>query len=183
MENALDTIRRYDLAIYTKIYQLGYQNPLLYQFFLFFSRYGILIFSLSFIFLIWVKRINALICSGFALAIAGVIDLTIYIVWKRPRPYIAHADIASAVPDQSRVDISSFPSSHTYIAFAIATSIFLYGHRKLGTFLFVMAILVAISRIGVGLHYPSDIIGGAMLGIFSGIVAYYFTHKIEKYWE
>ena len=183
MENALDIIRRYDLTIYTKIYQLGYQNPAYYQFFLFFSRYGILIFLLSFIFLIWAKRINALICSGFAVAIAGTVDLIIYIVWKRPRPYIAHADIVSSIPANAQVDISSFPSSHTYIAFAIATSIFLYGHKKLGTFLFIMAILVAVSRIGVGLHYPSDIIGGAMLGIFSGIVAYYFTHKIEKYWE
>lgn len=183
MQNYLDTIRRYDLLIYTKIYQLGYQSPASYQFFLFFSRYGILFFFLSFIFLIWVKRINALICSGFAVAISGLIDLIIYIVWKRPRPYIAHADIVSSIPANANVDISSFPSSHTYIAFAIATSIFLYGHKKLGSFLFVIAILVAISRIGVGLHYPSDIIGGAMLGIFSGIAAYYFTHKIERYWE
>lgn len=183
MQNYLDAIRRYDLKTYTKIYQTGYQNPQLYQFFLIFSRYGILIFFLSFIYLIWVRKINALICSGFALAIAGSIDLIIYIVWKRPRPYIAHADIVSSIPENATVDISSFPSSHTYIAFAIATSIFLYGHKRLGSFLFLMAILVAISRIGVGLHYPSDIIGGAMLGIFSGIFAYYVIHKIEKYWE
>jgi len=179
----LDDVRQRDLAVYSKIYQLGFENPALYQFFLFFSRYGILLFFLSFIYLIWVKRINALICSMFALGIAGLIDLIIFIFWKRPRPFIAHANLVSAVADTSKVDIASFPSSHTYIAFAIATSIFLYGHKKLGAILFLIAILVAVSRVGVGLHYPSDIIGGATLGIFSGIFACYITHKIERYWE
>ena len=179
----LDTIRQYDLRVFLKLYQLGSNNPFIGSTYLFFSRYGIVIFFLSFIYLIWVRRINALLCSMLAMLTAGAVDLIIYIIWKRPRPFVAHADLIAQISDQTKVDISSFPSSHTYVAFAIATSIFLYGHKKLGSFLFIIAILVAISRVGAGLHYPSDIIGGAMLGIFSGIVAYLIIQKAERYWE
>lgn len=183
MVNLLDTIRSYDLRLYLELYNLGLNHPTIESLYYFFAKYGILIFFLSFIYLIWRTRINALICSMLSMAIAGIIDLIIYISWQRPRPFVAHADVVAPETSKFTVDISSFPSSHTYIAFAIATSIFLYGHKKLGTFLFIIAILVAISRIGAGLHYPSDVIGGAMLGIFSGIVAYLAVHKMQRYWE
>lgn len=183
MENTLSTIRQYDLRAFLKLYDLGLNNNFISSTYLFFSRYGIVVFFLSFIYLIWVKRINALLCSMLAMLLAGTVDLIIYIIWKRPRPFIAHADLMSQVADKTKVDLSSFPSSHTYVAFAVATSVFLYGHKKLGSFLFFIAILVAISRVGAGLHYPSDVIGGAMLGIFSGIIAYLFIQKVERYWE
>jgi len=183
MENVLSTIRQYDLRAFLKLYDLGLNNQFISSTYLFFSRYGIVIFFLSFIYLIWVRRINALLCSMFSMLLAGTVDLIIYILWKRPRPFVAHADLINQVLDQSKVDLSSFPSSHTYIAFAVATSIFLYGHKKLGSFLFIIAIIVAVSRVGAGLHYPSDVIGGAMLGIFSGILSYLIVQKAEKYWE
>ena len=140
MQNTLDTIRRYDLQTYLSIHRLGLDNRYIEGGYLFFSRYGIVLFFLSFIYLIWVKRINALLCSMLSVLIAGTVDLIIYIVWKRPRPFVAHADLVSSVPDQAKVDLSSFPSSHTYIAFAVATSIFLYGHKKLGSLLFIIAL-------------------------------------------
>jgi undecaprenyl-diphosphatase len=180
----LDKIRAYDFALYRFFYKDTSTNLCLEYFYYFFTRYGILIPFLAFIYLIWTKKINALICSGFALFLAGAVDLIIYIIWKRPRPYISHASLASDIETAKfSVDSASFPSSHTYIAFAIATSIFLYGHKKLGAALFLVAICVAIGRIGTGLHYPSDVIGGALLGIASGIIAYLVVHRAEKSWD
>jgi undecaprenyl-diphosphatase len=180
----LDKIRDYDFAVYKFFYKDTATNPNLEYFYYFFARYGILIPFFAFIYLIWTKKINALICSFFALFLAGTVDLLIFIVWKRPRPYITHASLVSDIQTSKfTVDSASFPSSHTYIAFAIATSIFLYGHKKLGSFLFLVAIGVAIGRIGTGLHYPSDVIGGALLGIASGIVAYLVVHRAEKSWD
>ncbi|MCX5853928.1 MAG: phosphatase PAP2 family protein [Deltaproteobacteria bacterium] len=45
-----------------------------------------------------------------------------------------------------------------------------------------MAVLVAIGRIGAGLHYPSDTVAGALLGIASGIAAHWFIRKNEHRW-
>jgi len=183
MTNFLDKIRYYDFNVYLRLNETSNEFYFLKIFFEGFAKYGILIAFLSFIYLIWTKKINALICSFFAIALAGTTDLVIYLIWKRPRPYISHEGIVNINPENYTVDVASFPSSHTYLAFAVATSIFLYGHKKLGTFLFLVAIFVAISRISTGLHYPSDTIGGALLGISAGMFAYIIVHKSEKNWE
>lgn len=181
--NIFDQIRALDFNLLYKLYVLGQSSEAIHAQYIFWARYGIVLSGLSFIYLIWHKRINAMICSMMAMALAGFVDLTIYLIWKRPRPYIAHAD--AVFPDTSglQVDVSSFPSSHTYICFAVAVSTILYGHKRLGSALLAIALLVAISRIGAGLHYPSDIIGGALLGTVSGIVSYLMVRKYEKHWE
>lgn len=57
----------------------------------------------------------------------------------------------------------SFPSSHAVNNFAMAT-LFAYYYRRWTWAFFAWAALVALSRVGVGVHYPSDIVGGAIIG-------------------
>lgn len=182
MISVINTIRHYDYGLFLDLYRLNHSNYFWSEFFYFFARYGILIVILSMVYLIWNKRINALICTLFAAFFASVVDVLIYLTWNRPRPFITHADITATI-DRMRIDASSFPSSHTYVAFAFATSVYLYGHKKLGTALYVIAICIALSRIANGLHYPSDVLGGALLGVASGIIAYIIVQKSEKYWN
>lgn len=180
MNNIIDKIRINDYNWYYNIYYLGLNNQLLGDTFFFFAKYGVVISFLSFTYLIWVKKINAFICAFLSMIIAGMSDIIISLFWNRPRPFITHHDLVTPITDGLRVDPTSFPSGHTYIAFAIATSIFLYGHHRLGTFLFLVAVGVAVGRIGAGLHYPSDIVAGAILGIVSGVVAYLLTRNFEE---
>jgi len=177
--NIFDTIRLYDFRIYFRLYELSMSSIFWRDFFYIFGRYGIIVFFVAFIYLIMKKKIRAFLCIFLAMGVAGAVDLLIYMFWQRPRPFIAHSDLVSNIYGTS-ANLSSFPSSHTYIAFAIATSIFLYGHRRLGSVLFVMAILVAMGRIGLGLHYPSDIVGGILLGILSGVAVYFMVRGWEK---
>jgi membrane-associated phospholipid phosphatase len=65
----------------------------------------------------------------------------------------------------------AFPSAHTANAFALATTISSY-HRKFGIIMFMWALLVAFSREYLGLHYFTDIVGGAVLGF---VVSYVIT--------
>lgn len=58
---------------------------------------------------------------------------------------------------------SSFPSKHTLLVFAVSTSVLLYN-RVLGSIMCGLAVMTGITRIWVGHHYPSDIIGSAILG-------------------
>lgn len=183
MINIINNLRHNDFTLYMSLYNLGQNSALAKEVFFFFAKYGIVLFLFSFAYLIWMKKINAFLCSFIAMALAGLIDLAIVLFWQRPRPFVSHDLIISSIGNLETGRISSFPSSHTYIVFAIATSVYLYGHKKLGTTLFLLAILVAVGRIGTGLHYPSDTIAGAILGILSGIVAYRFVSKNEKYWE
>ncbi len=184
MDTIFDKIRLYDYRIYKFFHGAIYGHLWIGDFYLFFAKYGIVLFFLAYIYLILKRKIEAFICTFVAMAIALSIDLIIVLAWKRPRPFISHSDeIMTPITEGLRVTSISFPSVHTYIAFAIATSVFLYGHKRLGTLLFFLALAIAISRVGAGLHYPSDIIGGALLGIASGIFAYIIVSSSEKRWE
>ncbi|PLS14776.1 undecaprenyl-diphosphatase [Bacillus sp. M6-12] len=66
---------------------------------------------------------------------------------------------------------NSFPSDHTIIFFSICFSFWLM-RKKEGSLLLILAVLVALSRIWVGVHYPADVAAGALLGILSALLAY-----------
>lgn len=176
----VDKIRYYDFQIYYHLYRLTTAHHYAYNIAYFFARYGIVLFFLSFIYLVIKRKIPAFLCTLLAMGVAGLVDLLVFMFWQRPRPFITYDALVHPNITGMYADISSFPSSHTYIVFAIATSVFLYGHRKLGSFLFLLAIGVAVGRIAVGLHYPSDVIGGGILGIASGVLVYFLFNQWER---
>ena len=63
----------------------------------------------------------------------------------------------------------SFPSSHAMNMFTGVT-LLSYSYRKIRVILFIMAILVSYSRIYVGVHYPFDVLAGAILGVFCAFI-------------
>ena len=112
--------------------------------------------------------LNPHIARSFLLSgiVAFSIELPLYKVLKhgikRDRP----CKVLSGVhPRISPSDLFSFPSGHTAAAFLIAT---LIGHSftVLLVPVFIWALLVGVSRIYLGVHYPSDIIAGLFIGVF-----------------
>jgi undecaprenyl-diphosphatase len=79
---------------------------------------------------------------------------------SRQRPCHVLEGVRLLVPCRGRL---SFPSSHATNNFAIWTLMML-RHKKLGAYLFVFPLGVAYSRVYVGVHYPLDVVGGAILG-------------------
>ncbi|PFD33599.1 undecaprenyl-diphosphatase [Bacillus cereus] len=72
---------------------------------------------------------------------------------------------------------NSFPSDHTILFFSICFSFWLV-RKKTGWLWLVLAFCVAISRIWVGVHYPFDVVTGALIGIISALFSYWLTPKI-----
>ncbi|MEY9944112.1 phosphatase PAP2 family protein [Kitasatospora sp. GAS1066B] len=58
----------------------------------------------------------------------------------------------------------SFPSNHSVIAFAAAVALF-FAYRRLGAIALVAAVLMAASRVWIGVHYPHDVVVGSLVGI------------------
>lgn len=65
---------------------------------------------------------------------------------------------------------ASFPSGHTGASFASAVAIYRQLPRKLAVFFIVLASLIAFSRLYVGIHYPTDVLGGLVTGIGIGLL-------------
>lgn len=97
-------------------------------------------------------------------AVAGVSGLLIYRFLKnrlvRERPYMTHAVIVCA---GKPLDRFSFPSGHTLHAVSF-TLIAITAVPMLALLLVPAAVLIALSRVVLGLHYPSDVLAGALLG-------------------
>lgn len=73
----------------------------------------------------------------------------------------------------------SMPSAHAALSFASA----MFFHPIAGKFkygLWILAIFVSISRVSLGVHYPSDIIVGGFIGCIAGYIGLYFKNKMSK---
>jgi len=73
---------------------------------------------------------------------------------------------------------SAFPSGHASFFFAIAAAVYLWRPRW-STLFFAGAILVSVSRVIVGIHWPLDILWGAILGIFSAWLVKFFIKRFQ----
>ena len=101
----------------------------------------------------------------------GVTELIRYFYY-RPRPFI-ELSVNQLLPHTA----SSFPSGHATFFFAMATAIYLYN-KKWGIGFFIAATLITVSRVIAGIHYPSDIIGGAVIGVLVAYATFYVVRKL-----
>jgi undecaprenyl-diphosphatase len=85
-------------------------------------------------------------------------------VWRRPRPFAADARIEALVAHAAG---RSFPSRHVASGLAMAV-IGSAAHPRLGTTMSAVAAGLGLSRVAAGLHYPSDVAAGAVLGLLVG---------------
>ena len=74
----------------------------------------------------------------------------------------------------------SFPSGHTAASFASVTALYLAGEKKMWKAALVLAVLIALSRLYLYVHYPTDIIGGVIFGSLSGYLGYKIVEQIQK---
>ena len=87
---------------------------------------------------------------------------------KRPCEIEPHCWSAVLPPDKY-----SFPSGHTITAFGIAISVGLF-YPQLQAPLLAVALLIALSRIILGMHFLSDVIAGTAIGILLGLTSHHF---------
>ncbi|MBD8917908.1 MAG: phosphatase PAP2 family protein [Clostridium sp.] len=120
--------------------------------------------------------------TGIIVAAALLMDLILCnLILKnlvaRVRPYDVNTAIAILI--KKPLDFS-FPSGHTAASFAAMTALFLAKMKKAWIAALVLAVLIAFSRLYFYVHYPTDVLGGAVVGILSGIIGYAIVEKIDK---
>lgn len=133
---------------------------------------------------LWIVMAFAFICyrplrkKGLTmlLALAAVFvcgEVLIKAIVERPRPFIRFPEFSLIVPPPRNY---SFPSSHACTS--IAAACVLFERRKVWTYLpLLAAALIAFSRVYLCVHYPSDVLAGAALGVAFGLGARFLMEK------
>lgn len=138
------------------------------------AQYAIFIFGLILVYLLRKDR-KLFFKAALATLITIVVVAVIKKMWFSPRPFIGE-NVRLLIP---HIPDSAFPSKHTAVAFALAFGIFL-EKRGLGIWLLGLAFLISLSRIIVGVHYPSDILAGILIGMSIASIAHKFPFQKRK---
>lgn len=104
--------------------------------------------------------------------------------FERPRPNFSGVDLLLLIQNPWVFDFSgrfnSFPSGHTTTSFALAYALS-RSYPRFATIFYAIAAMVGLSRIYLGSHYPSDVAGGALLGL--GVSMFLFSEARKKQWQ
>lgn len=137
--------------------------------------HGILWIATALFFLLWrpKRRCGVALTAGLlgSLLIGNVIVKNLA---ARPRPCWIRPDIALLIASPTDY---SFPSGHTLASF-IAATILLYYDKRFGIPALILAVIIAFSRLYLYVHFPSDVLGGVLLGIAIGIGAIFLNERV-----
>lgn len=116
--------------------------------------------------------------TGISLIATAGITMGLKAIIKRPRPYVKYEeDLIPVTTERS----FSFPSGHTSFAFSTATSLSLqYPKWYVITPAFLWATSIGFSRMYLGVHYPSDVLTGAVIGALAAYITFQIQQRLHE---
>lgn len=161
---------RLDAALFKTLYYIAVDVDVIGRFMVLITKLSAKIFYViyaGFIFFLLFSRDGQLV--PFLVGPSGGLLFTgaLRKMWWRPRPFVT-LSVQSLIAHDCD---GSFPSKHAMSAFVIGMSVW-YIRPALGLVVLTMAGITGLSRIMVGVHYPLDIVVGAMLGILFSVVSF-----------
>lgn len=169
-----------DYQLFSSLNNFAGHNRLLDVSMLLIARWGISLYLLLLGWL-WLKtekranrRLKLVVKTGLAAVAALALNQVIGLIYFRPRPFVLHQVNLLA----GRSADASFPSDHTAFAAAFTGALLDKG-RGLAAFMAVFTVVLGISRVYVGTHYPLDVLGGICTGFLGNRLVSFFWLRID----
>lgn len=121
---------------------------------------------------------KAVIMALMSLVAALAVKSMVALVYFRLRPFVNHPDLLTL---GLNAHDGSFPSGHALVSFSIAYSLVLSGYRRVGWWAMGAALLISLGRVFAGVHYPSDIIAGAVIGMTAAWYLHREASSLKRY--
>ena len=120
--------------------------------------------------------------SGVYMAVALIADLIICNVILKPivariRPYSINQTVQLLV---TPLKDYSFPSGHTAASFASVSALYFAGRKRMAARALIVSVLIAFSRMYLYVHYPTDVLGGLIIGLLCGWIADMIIQKVME---
>lgn len=173
----------------------AFQNPILDSIMPIFTHFGgfkfLLLILIAILLYAKISRRETLkkvtIIALAALLFSDAIAIVLKHVVHEPRPFMTLDNVHLLITED---DLNSFPSGHTTSTIAVVTA-FVLNMKELAKkhyliidiALIIFAILIPFSRMYVGVHYPGDILAGAILGLFGALIINHFKDTISAILE
>lgn len=123
-----------------------------------------------------IQKMRVFLAATAAIVISrGIFAQSIYYFYHRPRPFQALSGVHQLLTETAY----SFPSGHATFFFALSTAIYLYN-RRLGLVFLALSLTMGLARVVSGVHYPFDIMGGAILGTASGALTHFLAERFAS---
>lgn len=149
----------------------------------YFGEGGIFWIALSLTMMIFKKTRKAGFAMGLALLMGVIVGNGILKnVVARPRPYILDPTLSIGLAWGKMSGDFSFPSGHTMASFEASFALFLQ-HKKGGIAALILALFVAVSRLFLSVHYPTDVLAGALIGLLFAYLATRIVDLLYQKWD
>ncbi|KPV40924.1 phosphoesterase [Alicyclobacillus ferrooxydans] len=173
----------FDTAVYHLINGLAGHSKLLDAIMIFFAKDALEIYAVLFV-IAWftlpkrdLQNRHALVMAGLSGILALIINVVISHIWFRPRPFtMFHKGTFTQLVPHSKD--ASFPSDHASGSFGFAAGSWGKQQKWISYTFTIIAIIVMIARVFVGVHYPTDVIGGMIVGIIASKIMWRFSRVI-----
>lgn len=178
----------FDLGIAAAIHKLyelagGFFTPFLGFFSFLLDPVVITLIGVSLAFFKQTRRFGLAVLLSLIIGVL-LTNFCLKLIVARPRPYVDESSLYHQfwlLVGQHTESDNSFPSGHTTAAFAAAMAIFFRCDKRYSWTAFIVAIFVAVSRIYLCVHYPSDVLVGVIVGIIAGMLGTLIAVKVPDF--